>query len=207
MNIVVNKSVVLFSGGIDSSATLLFLLRKNFDVYPVFVDFGQPSAKMEWEACKKIAGYLSVENLKKVNLNDIASIGIRGKNESIDHKYAFLAIVAGIYAASKEIDIISAGLTKNSKDFPDTGEMLLNSLQKLLMGSIGYKVFFFNPFLGMTKDKIILYSVVNGLPTQYAYSCYKGGKLHCGMCKGCKSRKSGFRRVNMRDNIKYYGSK
>ena len=46
----IGRSVVLMSGGIDSSATALAILTEGYETSGLFVDYGQPAARSEWRA-------------------------------------------------------------------------------------------------------------------------------------------------------------
>lgn len=201
------KTVVLFSGGLDSSTVLLFLVKKNFYPYPLFIDFGQKSARQEWKACKRVAEFLDIKTLKKVKLREIYKFGIEKNNGFIFHRNAFLVIIGAMYAASKGIKIISAGLTSYNPDFPDTSKSFIEETEKLVNVSLGAKnLIFYNPLYGLSKEEIILYSTVNGLPLQFTYSCYRGKNLHCGKCSGCKLRKNGFKNIKFKDSTTYLNS-
>ena len=59
--------VVLMSGGIDSSATLAACQEPGISLSGMFVDYGQPAARSEWEAAQGIASHYQIE-IDKVDL-------------------------------------------------------------------------------------------------------------------------------------------
>ena len=59
--------VVLMSGGIDSSATLATCQEPGISLSGMFVDYGQPAARSEWEAAQRIASHYQIE-IDKVDL-------------------------------------------------------------------------------------------------------------------------------------------
>ena len=53
-------TVVLVSGGIDSSATIAACQDVASAVSGVFVDYGQPAALSEWEAAQRVARFYGI---------------------------------------------------------------------------------------------------------------------------------------------------
>ena len=51
----IGKSVVLMSGGIDSTATVAAVLGDGYETSGLFVDYGQPAAGSEWTAARDVA--------------------------------------------------------------------------------------------------------------------------------------------------------
>ena len=46
-----NKLVTLVSGGIDSTLMSVLANEQDFELFPLFIDYGQLGVKLEWEAC------------------------------------------------------------------------------------------------------------------------------------------------------------
>ncbi len=63
----IGKSVVLMSGGIDSSATALVILNKGYETSGMFVDYGQPAVRSEWRAARDVANRLGIE-IERIDL-------------------------------------------------------------------------------------------------------------------------------------------
>jgi Queuosine biosynthesis protein QueC len=76
------KTVVLPSGGIDSTSCLWYYLRRGFRAQALFVDYGQISSKRELRAARLVCNHFRVP-LKVVELNGTVPHGpglIRGRN-------------------------------------------------------------------------------------------------------------------------------
>jgi len=56
-----NVAVVLWSGGLFSTAVLVDLLKRGCVVYPIFVDYGQKQALAQVEACRDIMRYMRLD--------------------------------------------------------------------------------------------------------------------------------------------------
>ena len=59
--------VVLTSGDIDSSATLVACQAPGASLSGIFVDYGQPAARSEWESAHRVASHYQIE-IDRVNL-------------------------------------------------------------------------------------------------------------------------------------------
>ena len=57
-------AVVLMSGGIDSAATVAACSGEYATLSGLFIDYGQPARKSEWEAAQGIAGYFGINIAK-----------------------------------------------------------------------------------------------------------------------------------------------
>ena len=69
--------VVLMSGGIDSSAALAACREPGIPLSGMFVDYGQPAARSEWEAAQRIASHYQIE-VEKVELG-VSLVSDRGE--------------------------------------------------------------------------------------------------------------------------------
>ncbi|KJJ83801.1 exsB protein [Candidatus Omnitrophus magneticus] len=57
------------------------------------------------------------------------------------------------------------------------------------------------PILNKTKKEIVKTGTKLGVPFQYTWSCYKGGKKPCGTCESCAFRAKGFQSADIVDPI------
>jgi 7-cyano-7-deazaguanine synthase len=59
------------------------------------------------------------------------------------------------------------------------------------------------PFLSKSKADIALLGTELHVPFHMTWSCYKGGKIHCGKCGTCVERKEAFRLAGVEDPTAY----
>lgn len=59
------------------------------------------------------------------------------------------------------------------------------------------------PLTYMTKAEIIQKGQSLGVPYELTWSCYKGGKVHCGTCPTCRARRQAFEDAGAMDFTKY----
>ena len=75
-----------------------------------------------------------------------------------------------------------------------------NKIKKL--SSIGdFKVI--APLVKKDKEDIVNIGSKLKVDLSKTYSCYIGGKIHCGTCLACRLRKEGFYWANISDPTKY----
>jgi len=69
-------AVCLLSGGIDSTVAAYYARSLGYDVYTLWVNYGQLSAKQELDRVKKIAHLLGTKEQKTLNVADFASLSL-----------------------------------------------------------------------------------------------------------------------------------
>jgi 7-cyano-7-deazaguanine synthase len=55
----------------------------------------------------------------------------------------------------------------------------------------------------MNKSDLVKLGIELGVPFEKTWSCYAGGKLHCGKCGTCVERKEAFELIGLSDPTKY----
>src|SRR5690606_13015956 len=81
----------------------------------------------------------------------------------------------------------------------------MEQMQKLLNESVedisGIRIV--TPFLNAHKADIVCMGDAIGAPLGTSYSCYKGGKTHCGLCGACEVRRKAFEDAQVEDPTHY----
>jgi 7-cyano-7-deazaguanine synthase len=189
------RAVVLSSGGVDSSVLMKLLLTKKCTVFPLFVDYGQRAADVEWATCQKICNHLELKP-KKMNISGFGRLVPSGlTDEKMDiEKEAFLPTrnllfltVAAAYGYRKGAHTVAIGLLANPI-FPDQTEIFLKNTEKLLSEAIGEEITVFAPFINMDKTDTIRLARKYDVPLNSTYSCHAGGIKPCGKCISCKEK-------------------
>lgn len=186
------KIVCLSSGGLDSSVLMLMLKSEGHDIFPLYIDYGHKSSRMELNSYKKICDFLKIDP-EVMELHDLAKIksGLTDKSlSSIEHSFyparnlLFLTIGAA-YANNKDIKIIAMGLISNTV-FPDQTQEFTKKAEMAISSALGYKIKILIPFIKMDKHEIIGLAKKYRLPLGMTYSCHEGHKKPCGKCTACK---------------------
>jgi len=207
------KIVLLFSGGIDSSTLALLLSNEGFDIFPLFVDYGQNAAPQEWYSCLKVLNFLRLSKPKRVDIRSLgrisknlltAKIQNEEKNPFFPFRNLILASVGALYANSLDCNSIGLGIIDGGgTSFPDCTKEFIDGLSKVLELSIDKSVVLCVPFLELNKAEVILYGLRHDFPYDITYSCLLGETEHCGKCESCISRKQAFKVLGVDDKTRY----
>ena len=173
-----NTVCVLFSGGIDSTACISFYKMNNYNVQGLYIDYGQPSAKRELQAVKKLSNLLDV-NVKTLSLrpNKI------NNDELIIGRNAFLLTTA-LLIFPIHVSIVAMGVHAGT-DYNDCNIEFINSMQQIFDTYTFGKIQIYAPFIEWSKADIWKYCKKNNIPTGDTYSCELGLIQPCGQCLSC----------------------
>jgi 7-cyano-7-deazaguanine synthase len=190
-------ALLLLSGGLDSSSLLFCTLASGIKVTPLFIDYGQPTATMEWQAAcavtksahidKPIA--VRVENLyRKITPLLRGAKSTSHSGEYFPSRNFFLLSVASIYAYNLDITRILIGFVEGTAQlFPDTSQKFLYAINALIAVEHPH-IIVEAPFVTRKKEQIVKEAVALGLPFQVTYSCNFNSMSHCWVCSSCKDR-------------------
>lgn len=193
------KSVVLLSGGVDSTVSL-HMARQRGDVEALTVDYGQTHFR-EVDAAADVADFYNVPHC--VVTVDSALFGgsaLTGTGaipenhaEQPDATYvpARNSVLLALGAARAEsIGANTVVIGANADDeagYPDCRRKFIEAFRDVLqLGTINH-VWVSAPLLAMTKKRIIDYATAHQVPVNLCWSCYRGGDSPCGHCGACKS--------------------
>ncbi len=174
-------TLVLMSGGIDSSAAASLYVTESRDVSGVFVDYGQPAAESEWAAVRQIAEFLGVD-LRRIELG----FELDSRRGEIFGRNAILALIAAGTTNHRPLSV-AMGIHALS-EYYDTTLLFMQHIQRILDGYSGGDVKVEAPFVTNTKAEVIEIARNNGLPFQLTYSCERQSAPQCGDCGSCGDR-------------------
>lgn len=216
-----NKIVLVYSGGLDSTVLLYYLLSKKHEVKTLTFNYGSKHNEREYECARKNCELLGVEN-KLIKMDFIAenfNSTLLKKGEAIpDGHYQdavmkktvvpfrngiMLSIAAG-YAES--LDYCSVAIANHAGDhaiYPDCTARFINSMMMAIMAGTYKKISIYSPFLNMDKSQIVSMGKELKVPFKHTYSCYKGGEKACGTCGTCRERREAFDLAKLTDEVSY----
>ncbi|MFQ6060115.1 MAG: 7-cyano-7-deazaguanine synthase [Thermoplasmata archaeon] len=192
------KGVSLVSGGLDSTLAARLLQDEGAVQVPVFIDYGQLAASMEWHACKSNLEILGLPAPLRLNLSDFGKVvksGITSRSKDIVRD-AFLPcrnLLFLVVGASIAVDtggsFVSIGfLSEDFSLFPDQSQRFLDSVERTLEVSLGKRVKVLSPLFDFSKADAIVLAKKLGIEIDKVYSCHAGGRKSCGLCISCKER-------------------
>ena len=173
--------VTLMSGGIDSSSVIAKLKEENVKLSGMFIDYGQPAAKSEWEAAQNVAEYYQIK-IEKVEL------GFRlmsDEGEFFGRNALMILTAAGIIEDRPLC--IAIGIHALT-DYYDTTPLFLKHVQRVLNGYSSGSVAVHAPFISKTKPEVIELANKIGVPINLTYSCEWQDAPACGLCPSCRDR-------------------
>ena len=219
------KSVVLLSGGLDSSVVLSIAVKK-FDVHCISFNYGQRHRRELTFAKKQVKLQKAKEHkIFKIDffggssLTDDIDVPENRNVENIPDKIPityvparntiFLSYAIG-YAEFLGCDDIFLGVNAiDYSGYPDCRPNFIKAFENLAniatkKSILGEKFKIHTPLIKMTKEKIILEGIKNNVDFKNTSSCYNPlNKMSCGKCDSCLLRKKGFESALVKDTIEY----
>lgn len=187
------KLVTLVSGGIDSTLMSILAKEQDFELYPLFIDYGQLGAKLEWEACIYNHVKHQLPTPKKVRLSGYGKLihsGLTNKKLRIKED-AFLPgrntlflLTASSYAYQVQSKNIAIGLlTDKYKLFPDQTMEFIKSAERFISIELNYDITILTPLMQFNKAEVI--KLAKSKKINKTYSCHLGNLKPCGKCISC----------------------
>jgi 7-cyano-7-deazaguanine synthase len=175
--------LVLFSGGMDSTACIQYYLNQGFHVEGIFIDYGQVARKKEFYSANNIASYYGIElEYHEFTTSQMFFQGeIKGRN-------AFL-VFATLLSYPEFHGILSLGI-HSGVTYYDCSEPFVKEMNRILDGYTGGQIILDTPFLKWDKKMIYIYCKDNNVPIHMTYSCENGGDEPCGTCRSCLDRRA-----------------
>jgi len=194
-------SVLLASGGLDSTTLSYWLRARNIDFTPLFIDYGQHCAKTELSTLRQVLppGYAS--RLEVVTVADV----YRGcKSRLIDeadlwkdmvthedlylpYRNLLLLTVGAAFAQARGCSVVySAFINSNHAQEIDCTAEFFNRLAVLLTdyGTVQIKM----PFRDLSKYEVAKIGISSGAPIGRTFSCQASSEVPCGACPNCVDR-------------------
>jgi 7-cyano-7-deazaguanine synthase len=217
------KCIVLFSGGIDSTTSLYWALKRFERVHSLTFDYGQRH-RIEISMAQRLAKKLGIPqktlqiDLKQIGGSSLTDTKIplpeyeklEEMEEGLPPTYVpfrngiFLALAAGWAEVEGIKDIICGFNIIDSPHYPDTRKQFVEAMEKAInQGTAaslkGQKMRILAPFVKMKKSQIIEEGLSLGADYSYSVSCYSGEEIPCQKCSSCFLRQKAWEEVGQRD--------
>ena len=215
------KSLVVHSGGMDSTVLLYQLLQAGDEVKALSINYGQRHSR-ELEAARALCAELGVEH-RVADLSGLSDLLAGSALTSSDIEvpeghYAednmkatvvpnrnmiLLSVAAGWAISSKYDRIAYAAHSGDHAIYPDCRNEFAEALDGAIRLADWHEVSLYRPFVDMTKADIVSLGAKLGVPFEKTWSCYKGQDLHCGRCGTCVERREAFYLAGVEDPTTY----
>lgn len=212
------KTVILLSGGIDSSTLLYYLYSQEHQLYPLFMFYGQRHHR-EIESAKAIARTLELE-LTSLDISGIgpALVGSSLTSDievpeghytdptmavtTVNNRNMILMSIAAAYALTRKCDYVAyAAHSGDHFIYADCRPEFVKSLRKTIKLATGVGVI--TPFVNISKVAIVRTGLELQVPYELTSSCYNGREKACGRCGTCIERLESFEMAGAVDPILY----
>ena len=154
--------LILFSGGIDSTACLNYFLKRNDKINLLYFNYGQPHEQIERKAAMDVASFYNF------GLNTINIDGCSVLEGMIPGRNAFLLSLSLLKLPFKNGGI-AIGIHDHSI-YSDCSESFLNLMQNIFNIYYDGSIKILAPFLHWDKGDIIAYAKSEKIPLELVYS-------------------------------------
>jgi len=175
--------MVLFSGGIDSTALIHFYKSKEYQIKCLHIQYNQESAKSELESGKAICNYYNV-SFEVISLH----FSLQKRFSEYIGRNALFVLIALSSKNSEGYNRISIGINKISSYYDCSNNFIID-IQTIIDGYYAGTRIIETPFLNLSKFEIISYCIVNKVPLDLTYSCLTKNYPPCGKCGACRDRR------------------
>lgn len=212
------KSVVLLSGGLDSTVNLYEAMKVSDITLVLTFNYGQRAAPREIETAQKLCvkhhlphrvldlpfvkefgGSSLTDSQRTIPAGtdvDIHSMEVSQKTaKSVwvpNRNGIFLNIAAG-FAESLGADLVIPGFNaEEAKTFPDNSEEFMHTMTRSLFFSTANRVMVQCYTVKMEKPEIVTRGIQLGVDFAMIWPCYHAGQVWCGQCESCLRSKHAF---------------
>lgn len=216
--------VVIFSGGMDSTTLLYELREAGHAVKAISFDYGQRH-RVELDRAAAIAAAAEV-SYECIDLRALGAV-IAGQSSQLnaavevpDGHYSeesmkatvvpnrnmiMLAVAVG-HAISIDYQAVAYGAHAGDHAiYPDCRREFVDAMRHAIALCDWQKVELMTPYVDKSKSDICVIGAALQVPFDQTWSCYKGGKVHCGRCGTCVERKEAFALADVIDPTEYLG--
>ena len=220
------KAVIIFSGGVDSVCTCLYLQSK-YELYGISFSYGQ-RANQEIKMAKIFAKKIKLKEHKVVDISFMKEIYgktnvLTDSSKGLPKKFEYSIVVpirnaiflsiATAWAFTLNASVIAYGAHTGDIHYPDCRPKFSKKIEDAFNeGEIdGIKagkrkrITIWTPFKeGLMKEDLIRvgYQKLDNLIFK-TWSCYSNEKIHCGVCESCNNRKKAFLDAGIEDKTRY----
>lgn len=203
-----DKSILILSGGIDSTVLLYQLLSEGIEVLCLIFDYGQ-KARKEIDCAIEICNNLDV-NYEIINISNLSKIiwnntlinedvyELNPYKADVPSRNTIFLEIATAYAITYGYEDVYIGIIKAKEVFsPDTTKEFIDKMNELHSYNNWKNIQIKAPFLNKTKAEIIIIGSKFNVPFDKTWTCFYDGDIECGICDSCVSKKEALEQVKI----------
>lgn len=215
------KTVVILSGGMDSTTLLYDRVNQGDEVFALSVNYGQRhKVELDYavdtcnklEVTQRIADLSNITELLGGSSQTDRSIPVpKGhytaesmKQTVVPNRNMIMLSVAAGWAISLEARMVAyAAHAGDHAIYPDCRDVFTLALDKAIRLADDHEVSLYRPYVSLTKADIVELGESLDVPWVQTWSCYEGKTIHCGGCGTCVERREAFVLAGVNDPTKY----
>ncbi len=218
------KSIVLLSGGMDSTLSATIARRDSKDVAALHLNYRHRTERRELKAFEDVCNALGISERLVVDIEFLRTIGGSSLTDTsidvtnanlnatgIPNSYVpfrngnFLAVAASWAEVIGANAIYIGAVEEDSSGYPDCRRIFFDAFERTIEFGTkpGSNIHIVTPVIHLHKREIVTESVRLGAPIGATWSCYQAENLACGVCDSCALRLRGFAEAGIDDPIPY----
>jgi len=210
------KAVVLLSGGLDSATALYWAKAKGYHCQALIFDYGQRHKEEIGRAVRIAQAGNCPHRILKINLpwkgsalldKKIKLPGTIASGIPVTYVPArniiFLSFALSLAETIKAKAVFIGAHAQDYSGYPDCRPEFFRAFAKTAQVGLAIKpaIKIIAPLLDKSKAAIIRLGAKLKVPFYLTWSCYRGGKIPCGVCDSCYYRAKGFKEAGLTDPL------
>ncbi len=206
------RSVVLLSGGLDSSLNLALANRYRRPATALTFDYGQRAARGEIRAAQRLCRFYGVPYrvVKLPWLSELAPPAIVEAGAPLPSRPAdvdavwvpnrngvFVAVAAAFAERLGAPTVVAGFNAEEAVRFPDNSREFISASNRALRYSTRGRVRLMSYTSALDKVAIAKKAAALGVPLHYIYPCYGEGPRPCGRCASCRAAATALSRAGL----------
>lgn len=214
------NTILIYSGGLDSTVLLHHLIHQGHKVKCLSVDYGQRHKKEILSAqyfCDKLKVEHQIADLSSIT-KLISSSALTSEVAVPNGHYAedsmkitvvpnrnmiMLSVAIGWAINEKFNSVAYAAHAGDHSIYPDCREEFVSHISKAAELADWHSVEIIRPFIRISKTDIAKLAGELEIEINRTWSCYKGKEFHCGECGTCVERIEALRLAGVKDLTVY----
>jgi 7-cyano-7-deazaguanine synthase len=216
------RSVVIYSGGLDSTTLLYHLLAEGHEVKALSVNYGQRHMSREMAAAGAVCARLKIEQ-RTIDLralvtlfggNALTNTGVALPEgayapetiaqTTVPNRNMVMLSVGIAWAVALKFDAVAFGAHRGERtNYPDCQPPFAEAMDQAARECDSKPIRVLAPFVNGVKADIVRRGAEIGVPFNLTWSCYAGGEQHCGRCGTCIDRRTAFLQADVADPTNY----
>jgi 7-cyano-7-deazaguanine synthase len=195
------NSLLLASGGLDSTTLAYDLLKKGEAITPLFINYGQHCATTELETLQSILPPEFLTRLRSVDVSDIYADSesrlikeanlwkddVHYKDLYLPYRSLLLLTVGAAFARGHNYNVIYAAfINSNHAQEIDCSTEFFSRLDSVLSDYGGVELRL--PYRHLSKYEVALRAIEVSAPIGRTFSCQASSEIACGACPNCVDR-------------------